>query len=90
MGIFLKEVCIFEDNKELTNIWDINLDTDTYKWIVLLDNQLLISDTKNDLIEELSSYISYVRCQEKKFGQSRYFDILTLEELEEELFKLGI
>ena len=75
------------------NILAINLEYDTYKWLVcvnnLVDSKRSISKWQSNFVENMQDHINFV-FGDRDNGRVYDFDILTDEQLEEILFIIGV
>ena len=88
MDYYVKEKCYLENGETVVNIFRCDEDN-TWYWIVL-GNEYHSHPGNGPLTDVLIAHMEYVRYLEKGFGKSREYDILTNNQVEEELFCLGI
>lgn len=88
MEEYVKEICCLENGETEVNIFRYNADN-TWDWMVH-KNEVHEHSGGGDLDVVLSQHMGYIRKREKDFAEIRSYVILTRNQLEEELFYLGL
>ena len=88
---YLKETRTYNMEPDAISIFLLDFDKDEYQWIITRNIKPLIAKKiYHNMMDGLISHVSFITHNRKNDLLSYTFDILTNDEIEEQLFLLGI